>query len=480
MGIQKFNVIFKEYIENAKSVPDDKLSYTIHVDGNLSLFRGAISNCVEPHDIANNAFMTLSRLIHKMSITYKIDKVVIYFDGSPPIRKTTTIKKRACAVKFDVQAAMAHYKSLLQHDSLFHINQLEIGESEMQMILERDPSKPTILITNDSDVFHVAYEKAKNEAPLYLTNGNDYFINLSRFNVLGMPRSLFSALVILMGTDYTQNLLTPSMINTIISCYDKRDQDSMLLESFKNITSDSTTKPRHWRTILYEICNIIFRAKEVLNYKIYFGKKIYNKNVVNSPKLSWTESELVERWVQSLAWCARYNELGNKVDHYCNNQDDFEYIQGNNQWRLMRGAKSFGVGEITSWRAECTNNNISSNNMDVDVQQTEQKNEQEEKEEQEVQEEQEQSKQSPKIIQGSIYDYYFENEKEENEDEKDQESEKDNDDETNPKSCKIRRIEEVDDESSNDSVSILENYKLSSLFTEFDMNYLNRLNDKLE
>nr|WCZ68549.1 DNA excision repair enzyme [Heliothis virescens nudivirus] len=354
MGILKFNNVFKQYIVDSYDTPDPSLEYTVHVDGNLTLFKGVINGCVDAHTIANNALDLLKAMMYRLSV--KISEIVIYFDGLPPTRKHDTSKKRAVNLKFNAQAALQYYKAMLEEESWFRVVQLEVGESEMQMILDRDPTKPTILVTNDSDVYHIAYGRYDDEAPLYLLlNGGERFVNLQKFNVCGMPRNVFSAIVIMMGTDYTQPLLTPSMVSAICQCYVMRHQDATLLNAFDSITNDSLSKAKHWRTVLYEVCKVIFHAKNQHSIRIHFGSKVMDKRTANkdNPKLTWAENCTVERWVESLAWCSRYYEHGNRVDRYSNNEQCFEFIEPTSQWRLMKGAKSFGMGDLTSWREGC-------------------------------------------------------------------------------------------------------------------------------
>lgn len=421
MGIFKFNNSFRAHIVDAYDTPDPQYAYTILVDGNLSLFRGAVNGCSDPHQIAGTAYRILQTLMQSLPV--KIEKIIVYFDGQSPTRKANTSRKRAINLKFDVQAALAEYKRLLS-DSWYVVNQLKVGESEMQMILDRDHTKPTILVTNDSDVYHIAYGKYSTDAaPLYLLLGGSVcnslnakrpstttmlrgsesgaeaeavddtttttttaaadaagvklykapsstsdacepqtqpikgyaFVNLNKFNVHGMPRTLFSALVTMMGTDYTQTLLTPTMVSAVCKCYVARHQDPVLAESFDNILADSLTKAKHWRTVLYEVCKIIFHAKNKRGVRIYMGSKVMDKRTANrdNPKLTWFENYTVERWVESLAWCSRYYEYGSRVDKYMDNEQSHQYVEPSTQWRLMKGAKSFGVGEITSWRDEC-------------------------------------------------------------------------------------------------------------------------------
>lgn len=349
MGILNFGSVFRKYVvQHTLSSIDNSIPYNIYADGNLVLHKGAYNHCIDPYVIAENAYNHFMLLVNGLRRNYDIRRVMIYIDGVSPTMKQKTSQRRHHHVKFDVHTALDHFKTLFDNQSV-DIKQLELGESEMQMILERDTSVASLLVTSDSDVYHVAYDRCHDTAPLYLLTNGPSFVDLTNFTVRGMPRNLFTCIVLLMGTDYTQSLVTSTMVMSIIECFSMRESDSVLEESFNTISQLDLTKDRSWRVVLHEICSIILRAKNKHGMKINFGRR-KGITCTEHPKLSWHEKQSVSDLVENLAWCTRYYDLGNMVDKYCNNKRGYTTIDSGSQWKLMRGAQFYGVGELVSWR----------------------------------------------------------------------------------------------------------------------------------
>lgn len=344
MGVLRFSRIFKPFTSDYTLTHlDDSVIYNVVVDGTLVLFKG-LADRTQAHDefnISRDAKQYLDSIIR--SFNFRIGSVKVYIDGISPTMKTRTSKNRIRV--FDVKKATGYFVDLCKTSGM-EVIELMYGESEMQMLLERDPNTPTVAITNDSDVYTLCYGK-KWKHPVYLHNRYN-FINLTSFSIEDMHRNIFVSLILLTGTDYTQSLFTESMSLAIIKCYENRNQYNMY-EYFDAIQESNMFTEIGWHCILNSYYNIFMIAKKANRFRLYFGKRGSPLAKINDTKLTKDEQKLLDTLVFTLAWTCRYYEYGKSVDCYINNEDGYPHVPESKMWHLMKNSKP------KQWRDECIN-----------------------------------------------------------------------------------------------------------------------------
>ena len=94
---------------------------------------------------------------------------------------------------------------------------LILGESENESFQRRDVNHPTLILTEDSDIFHIAYNYIKQSECDIVFIGTKYLkvlYDMSNLN-FEMPRLAFLILMMLKGSDFTDKIFTDSMCEAI-------------------------------------------------------------------------------------------------------------------------------------------------------------------------------------------------------------------------------------------------------------------------
>lgn len=340
MGIYKFNKCMDTYINNAKQRLDPTLGrYQIVVDGTLMLYKGTSEHIMDPVNIAFLAADYLKSLVNDIKRTVTVDSVIVYADGYKPIKKTQTSNSRDHK-RFDVHRASQLFKSQCENNG-YDFRCLGRGEAEMEMIRQIDTSKPTVAITNDTDVYYIVYKKPCFKRPIYMARGKrEDYVNLVDFDVHGMPRSIFGVLVLFIGTDYTQSFFTTTMATEFMRCYSIRDLHKELSYRFDIIDNLDLRESASWKDVLYHVYYILAYAKNELQSSMLTGRRGNFQNHKNAMTVTRREYNTCEELVVSLAWAFRYFELGRDVDKYSSNDTGFPKIEDTELFRIMYTAKN--------------------------------------------------------------------------------------------------------------------------------------------
>lgn len=265
MGILYFNKIAKAFFKQCLAADSPtKAPYNLSFDGSLFLFSGlrkcTYGNSQAPEVIAENAFAYILNCAQQYE---SAKNIFFYIDGIKPSNKIHTQIARATHINFDRVAAMAKLVEIIsERCPRIEIVRLQRGESEHEFFTRRDRTVANILLTSDTDLFHIAYDYSP-ESPAdlayFLKKGANESYPLSTLlegSTTKMPKLVFSLLAFLLGSDYTPSSFTLSMVQSIFC----------LFNVFDSLSSENTIALQHIVTELIDYCQK-FKAQEAWNQK---------------------------------------------------------------------------------------------------------------------------------------------------------------------------------------------------------------------
>lgn len=229
-------------------------TYTIYIDGELMRYKGVVAKNLSTHNICENIadtsfdYMTsmISHIENMMSC--KATDVLVYMDGTRV--KNKIIRNTSSSYDVTVVRNMFMSKCVLNN---IKVHQLEHGESELQMYLQRNRTNQlNIFLTSDSDMIAILYDhqpivKAEKLSftPILSTSDRIANFNLTytqdcidvldsclwincvhTVTAIGCDFSreriryhkrIFSVFIGMCGTDFTDGLLTETMIRGILN-----------------------------------------------------------------------------------------------------------------------------------------------------------------------------------------------------------------------------------------------------------------------
>ncbi|UVT30816.1 FEN-1 [Penaeus vannamei nudivirus] len=248
MGISEFRQIKERHIvcdnlSDLDTYVNKKVKVNVYIDGPLYLYIGCVNSNIDLDDcttynslkVAESAAAFIYNTVAKIQKYRKILNVYVYFDGKRPAAKMATVKKRLREFKckmedgeeiylekkisLDVKEATFHLCNILNTHNYLMCN-LEIGESEHEMITHRNVNFPSIILTDDSDAFHIAYgyeDMTCNDYIFICTRKLQQMYNIHKLQKeLRMPKAAFALLCFLRGSDFTTSTFTSTMVNVIL------------------------------------------------------------------------------------------------------------------------------------------------------------------------------------------------------------------------------------------------------------------------
>lgn len=259
MGIVQLNKLIRSYFKDIEcELPTTK--YNISFDGSLFLFSGCVSEALQS---SNNSFSTSPNIRYDEEIIVQIalknvsdfilkfpnyNNVYFFVDGLKPANKGYTSGQRTINIAFDPHSAMNMLLDEIRLKLPFvKICKFSIGESEHEFFLKRDRNIPNILLTNDTDLFHISFDylKGSDSDIVYYIQKNTtsviserrsdyhqpYFVRekskhltcfrLDKLNFVkyGLPKIIFTIISFLKGSDYTPSLISSTMAESLIAIF---------------------------------------------------------------------------------------------------------------------------------------------------------------------------------------------------------------------------------------------------------------------
>lgn len=312
MGIKRLFInykLFRQYMKLAPRVTVNgnqynyyyKLKrsypYKLYLDGSNLMFK-ACTGLYTLNGICDNFIASIFQYL-QIFRHVNIEEVVVYFDGKPPIIKKHTNEKRSrqkqtltTAEKIALKDKICKRLLDLKLDNLCVINVnktytiykqtdpsqmkiqlvlLEKGESEIEMIVNRDPDYGNIFISNDSDLFYLLYNKqAKKNIYWYTTNktlksviGSYPCFDMSNFQIRNLSYNAWCVLLACCGCDYLPNIFTNNTFKNILDIIIRKEKLNYALCNAGSISS-----------ILQVYCNLFVQNKHQMLYQCKFKKNI--------------------------------------------------------------------------------------------------------------------------------------------------------------------------------------------------------------
>lgn len=167
MGILNGSVIV-DYFLRGRYNARRPARYNVYVDGELMRYKGMVTENLSRHDaeeaIAHTSITCLMRILSTIEqyLGGKPESVFVYMDGA---RVTNKVVNRP-EFKFDASLIRQTFATFCR-DFGMHIRQLDYGESELQMYLQRDTeTNLNVFVTDDSDMMAICYGHRPSSIPL--------------------------------------------------------------------------------------------------------------------------------------------------------------------------------------------------------------------------------------------------------------------------------------------------------------------------
>lgn len=245
----------------------------IYIDGSFYLYTGFIpvnlknENVYDDYKVANTVFELIENSLMKIKeFNINIGTVRVYFDGKKPVCKYKTMtQRRKRNIKIQgLQNIRAHLCRML-NDANVELHNLIIGEAEHEMFIHRNASRPSIMLTDDSDLFHIAYgydSRTVNDIAFMGVKSFNFTCNLEDLygTFQNMPKIMFVVLCALKGSDFTCDTITTTMFKAVL--FEFRNPSSerikhildkiyILGKKYKDIEIKVQYKVAKWKASLY-------------------------------------------------------------------------------------------------------------------------------------------------------------------------------------------------------------------------------------
>jgi hypothetical protein len=158
MGLKNGGPTILRYIQRGLYNKDAKV-YKICVDGEYMRYKGMIEDNLSKHNaeemIASTSFEYMRTVVQNIEcmMRQRAAEVLVYMDGARVANKET------CRSEFLYNAEQIRgiFKALCA-ESDYNVQSLDYGESELQMYIQRDKTvNLNIFVTNDSDMISILY-----------------------------------------------------------------------------------------------------------------------------------------------------------------------------------------------------------------------------------------------------------------------------------------------------------------------------------
>lgn len=355
MGISDFRKIREIFIPESSLTALDQfvakpVKVNVYVDGSFYIYLGCStfnmnqdSKSYSSRKVAESAATIIYNNVCKIKKIRDVANVIVFFDGKRPRPKLKTSKKRIASksIQLNVCESIYHLCKILNSHNYIIYN-LTIGESEHEIVIHRDVSLPSIILTDDSDIFHIAYDYEDMTC-------NDYIFVCSKNlattydlyslpKIMKMPKMLFSLLCILRGCDFTKSTFTTTMMMAIIqeykngSCSDLIRELEQRCKRFNVEEKEIAYTIRKSDSIVYnniiseevemEQINGIYKADDVvfimkLLLKMLLQSKMkFRWNVEDKQSLISCRKFNIQTHLDCIVWSLNYGLIGSRYVDY--------------------------------------------------------------------------------------------------------------------------------------------------------------------
>lgn len=330
-------------------------SINIYIDGNFFLFTGYVESSMnEERLIGEAACQCVERLLDRIStvLSSRVNECKIYFDGERPEIKVIRRDRNNGKTTFSISEALKYFRFCLEQVNGLPFNvelvNLLYGESEHEMFQRRDARHPSLLLSDDSDLFHITfnYEKLHTRDIVILGNKklNRFYRMDNDFHLYDdMPRLVFSSLMFLKGSDFTHPTFTPTMSSTFVRVWKdppnwqcraiKRDIIKRCeryrakevdiwndLNSNKNVTINEKNEyfppSRCSYRYIYKAVDVTAIIKDLLSMLISVNEQMTFRWNATSNKLNCSNNN----YLNTVIWSVNYSLIGCNMQRYHQNE----------------------------------------------------------------------------------------------------------------------------------------------------------------
>lgn len=236
----------------------------------------------------------------KQAAPWCVFQSVFLLDGkSPHAKKHTQSKRTYCDKNLDL------VKQLLREDLTsegIQMLQLTIGEAEAEAMHQR--TGPVVIVTNDSDMFHLGYGypmKDENDRVIFAKKNFAEIYDFSK-PLINLDRTVFKVLLFCTGTDFSASVITRSMFGYIL--------DHMNVLEQLRLPPDPS--PLCLVRLLVLFCHLACIKTQPFTKGCFFPRKRMNGSMD------------LNGYVDILQWCLSYSNQGAKCVRY---RDQIPFIE---------------------------------------------------------------------------------------------------------------------------------------------------------
>ncbi|UOT91777.1 FEN-1 [Aratus pisonii nudivirus] len=361
MGISEFREIKKEFIEmdplTDLKILTSNTPVDIYIDGSFYLYTGLIDKNLNSDGVTYNCEMaadTVCVLIYNIINKIKKLKIIIgdvyvFFDGVKPKSKQKTMQIRND--KKQNKDELFKIKNLIIkmfNDQKYVMCNLVLGEAEHDMFTFRNTIRPSIMLTDDSDVFHIAYNynsRTFNDYTFIATKHLNFTCNLQNLvkKLNNVPKLIFVLLCALKGSDFTCHTFTTSMFKVILSEFknpscgrtrkiienlkdlanyqDKELKISNELGKLNSVVYNHLDEESEYVTIdgIYQMDVVCLCIKGLLKILIETEYKFnWNQKCVQIDNETYHYETIFDQ-LKAITWTVNYSLIGSRYSNYFSN-----------------------------------------------------------------------------------------------------------------------------------------------------------------
>ncbi|CAD6222446.1 GSCOCT00014060001.2-RA-CDS [Cotesia congregata] len=342
MGIYNINRVCKDLLEKASiKIPKD-LDCKIYVDGLVVWYCGHLSEQLNKRVATKKLTTVLNQL--EFEFKFNVKRIKIYFDGTPPAYKKNSQNYRPRLAR----AIESWGRELMFNDKRIQVVRLQHGEAESECFFQRNGKLASIIITNDTDIYHIVYRYQRltvnDNVYFYIIDKKELF-DASLFETI-LNKNAFKLLIFLRGSDYNDPLFTPQMVKSILD----------LINSKKNFNIDDN---RYFK-IINKINDIMTHLtphninKCICYFILLLG---FIKNRSDEVLFEWprfNENFILKEYYKLLMWMINYSNIGRNIRDYndkvIDNNDRIEkFLYLTNIFQESFKTKSMDFTEMKSY-----------------------------------------------------------------------------------------------------------------------------------
>ncbi|CAG9772241.1 unnamed protein product [Ceutorhynchus assimilis] len=273
--------------------------------------------------------------VNEIQLQCPVYRVKIYIDGPSPSLKS---KNMSANRKFDLNLAIELMCQKIIQRLPFNgeskVIKLPFGEAEYECFLRRDVSRPNILRSRDSDLFHICYgyqKQTANDAVFYFNPDWNCMYNMSEIN-LNMPKLVCSTILFLKGTDLTKKILDEDKCMKVFQLFKNE---------FKNISKENIIAIMKEIEAVRHICRKYHDKERKIQSMI--TEKIESQSIDGLYEIGDVEKivKSLEKIIRTAQRKKKYSANNNVSSVFAVPEDDLKIITWSANYSLI-GARLIG------------------------------------------------------------------------------------------------------------------------------------------